>query len=281
MPDDDGGPLALVLSGGGSKGALQAGMYRALVELGLEPDLIVGASVGAVNGSFIAAGLGPEALAEGWRRLSRGDLLRFNWSVLWRGLRAESLFRQRPFRGFLEDTLPVRRFEELAVPLHVVSTHLTLGAPCTLGEGDLIEALLASASIPGLLPPVEVHGDATHVDGSLGDNLPVRVARRLGAGPVIAFGTHTCDECRLGRLGLTDVIGRAFGIAADCSLRRIADSLREDPDLLILQPALAERVYALDFSRSDWLVEQGYRLAKPALEEWLESRPALGRPSPR
>lgn len=262
-------PLALVLSGGGSKGALQAGMYRALVEADLEPDLVVGTSVGAVNGALIAAGIGPDALAAGWTRLSRGDLFRFNWSVLWRGLRAESLFGQPRFRRFLEARLPVRRFEELSVPLHVVSTHLSAGTACTLSEGDLLEALLASCAVPGLLPPVEMHGGAWHVDGSLGDNLPVRLARELGASRVVALGTRTCDRCDVASPGVTEVIGRAFGIAADCSLRRMADSLHDDPDLLLIQPDLAECVYTLDFSRSEWLVEEGYRYAAEAIDAWL------------
>lgn len=266
-------PLALVLGGGGSKGALQVGLYRALVELDLVPDLVVGASVGAINGAFIAAGLGPRALAEGWSRLSRGDLFGFNWSVLRRGLGASSLFTGRRLREFLEDHLPVRRFDELSIPLHVVTTHLSLGAACRISDGDLIEALLASTSIPGLLPPVELHDGVSHVDGSLGDNLPIRAARELGAGPVIAFAARTCDRCEPGPHGLVGVIGRAFGIAADCSLRRLDDSLREDPEVLLLRPELAEHVYALDFSGSASLVDEGYCHARAALETWLADRP--------
>lgn len=262
--------LALVLSGGGSKGALQVGMFRAACELGLRPDLVVGSSVGALNGAFIASGIGPRSLAAGWKQIQREDLFRFDWSLLWRGLAADALYRAGPFRRYLEANLPVHRFEQLDVPLHVVSTHLSLGTPCAWSDGDLVEAILASCSVPGLLPPVYAHGGVAHVDGSLGDNLPVARARELGAGRIVAMTARTCDRCEAGRYRIGDVLGRAFSIAADCTLRQRADELRDDPDLLLLQPDLGEQIYALDFSHSERLVRAGYEYALPVLREWME-----------
>lgn len=270
-PPASDGRLALVLTGGGSKGALQVGMYRAACELGLEPDLVVGVSVGALNGAFIAAGVGPRSLARGWEELEREDLFRFNWPLLWRGLSAEALFRSGPFRRFLEKSLPVDRFEELPTPLHVMSTHLSLGTACSWDEGDLAEAVLASCSVPGLLPPVYAHGGVAHVDGSLGDNLPVSRARALGADRIIAMTTRTCDRCEPRRLRIGDVLGRAFSIAADCTLRQQAEELHGAPDLLLLQPELGERIYALDFGHSERLVRAGYEYALPVLRQWLET----------
>lgn len=261
---------ALVLSGGGSKGALQAGLYRALCELEATPDVIVGSSVGALNGALIAAGVGPKTVARGWAELSRGDLFTLNWSLLWRGLGAPSVFSGDRFRAFLEQRLPVRRFEELDIPLHVVSTHLSLGRACRLSEGDLVEAVQASCSVPGLLPPVALHGGVRHVDGSLGDNLPVEVARDLGADRVIAMNCRTCDECEPGDVGLPEALGRAFSIAADCTLRQMSDRFRDDPSVLLLQPEIGEHVYALDFSHGGRLAEAGYEYALPRVRRWLE-----------
>lgn len=263
------GATALVLSGGGSKGALQAGLYRALCELGVRPDVIVGSSVGALNGALIAAGVGPETLARGWSKMDRDRLFGFNWSLLWRGLRAPSLFSGERFRRFLERTVPARRFDELSIPLHVVSTHLSLGRACRLSEGDLLEAVQASCSVPGLLPPVRLHGGVPHVDGSLGDNLPVTMARDLGAERVIAMNCRTCDACEPAEVGLPDALGRAFGIAADCTLRRMSDQFLADDSVLLLQPDIGEHIYALDFSRGGRLARAGYEYARPRLETWL------------
>lgn len=263
------GRLALVLGGGGSKGALQVGLYRALCELRVQPDLIVGASVGALNGALIAAGVGPRTVREGWTEMERSDLFRLNWSLLWRGLRAESLFSGSHFRNFLEDRLPADRFRDLPVPLHVVTTHLSLGSACTFNEGSLVEAILASCSVPGLLPPVQAHGGVAHVDGSLGNNLPISVARELGADRILAMSCRTCDRCGPTRFDLVEVMGRAFSIAADCARRRMTEDELGASDLLLLEPDLGERVYALDFSHGERLVRAGYEHTLPRVREWL------------
>ena len=263
--------LALVLGGGGSKGALQVGVYRAMRELGLMPDLIVGASVGAVNGAFIAAGLSPEALAAGWARVAREDLFSFNWRILWRGLAARSLFSPAPLRRLLEGRLPVRRFGELPTPLALVTTHLTAGEPCVWERGDLIEAILASTAIPGLLPPIEGHDGVLHIDGSLADNFPVEIARERGAARVVVVNARTCDRCRKDSVGLTDVLGHAFSIAADCKLRSMEGNGLSESDVLIIQPDLCEQIQALDFSQSRRLIEAGYEWSLPRLREWSTS----------
>lgn len=260
--------LALVLGGGGSKGALQVGLYRAMCEVGLRPELVVGASVGAVNGAFIAAGVGPRALARGWSGLARRDLFAYNWRVLWRGLRARGLFSAAPLRRLLSGGVPARRFDELQLPFAVVTTHLASGEPRVWDSGDLLEAVVASCSIPGLLPPVEGDDGALHVDGSLADNLPIELALRRGATHVVAMNCRTCDRCRRESPRLADVIGQAFSIAADCSLRRMADRFEDDGRVLLLQPDLGEYINALDFSHGERLVEAGYACALPRLEAW-------------
>lgn len=266
----DDGPLALVLSGGGSKGALQVGLYRALCELGVRPDLVVGVSVGAVNGALIAGGVGPRTLAEGWERTARSDLFGPNWSLLWRWRSAKGLFSGSHFRRFVEDRVPARTFGELEIPLHVVATHLTAGEACRLSDGDLREAIHASCAVPGLLPPVELHGGVPHVDGSLGDNLPTAMARELGAHRILAMNCRTCDRCEVSDPNLAQTLGRAFSIAADCTLRRMRERFRDDQDVLLLQPELGERIEALDFSQGSRLAEEGYRWALPRVRAWLE-----------
>lgn len=264
--------FALVLSGGGSKGALQAGLHRALCELGLTPELIVGTSVGALNGALIASGVGPKTMARGWGEIERGALFRFDWTLLWKGLSGEGLFSDRHFRRFLEERLPASRFEELRIPLLVVSTHLSMGSACLWDEGDLVTAVQASCAVPGLLPPVRAHGGVPHVDGSMGDNLPVRRAREAGIRRVVAMNCRTCDQCDPMGTSLPEVLGRAFGIAADCSVRVRAEEWRDDPDVLFLQPEMGERIYALDFSQSARLVQAGYEFALPRLESWVAAR---------
>lgn len=269
--------LALVLGGGGSKGALQAGLYLAMWRLGLRPDLVVGASVGAVNGAFIASGARPRALARAWRELSRDDLFSYNWQLLWKGLSAPSLFSAARLRRDLRDRLPVRSFSELEVPLALVTTHLGAGEACVWERGDLVEGVLASSSIPGLLPPVRGHDGVLHVDGSLADNMPIELAFQRGATHVVAMNCRTCDRCERRSVRLSDVIGQAFSIAADCKLRQMAESYAERPEVLLIVPELGEHINALDFSHGARLVEAGYRCSLGPLREWAAARGWPGR----
>ncbi len=149
---------ALVLCGGGSRGAVEVGLYRALVELEIPIDFVVGTSVGAINGAAIAAGVPPDALAGLWKDLRRRDLFRLNRELFWKLLWADSLYDHRPLRRFLERFLPAKRFEELRVPLIVTGTDFGTGQPVYWREGNLLDAILASVAMPGLFRPQVVRG---------------------------------------------------------------------------------------------------------------------------
>ncbi|MDT8437087.1 MAG: patatin-like phospholipase family protein [Gemmatimonadota bacterium] len=271
-PGEGGSRLALVLGGGGSKGALQAGLYRAMHEVGIRPDLVVGTSVGALNGAFVAAGRDPDEMARGWAALTRSDLFGFNWRILVRGLAETSLFSPARLQALLDDRLPVRSFEDLPIPLHIVTTHMGLGEACVWSKGDVPRAVVASCAIPGILPPVFAHGGVPHIDGSLSDNIPIDTAFAKGATEVIAMNCRTCARCQPTVDGLASVLGAAFGIAADCKLRAMEEKYGADPSVLLLQPDLGEQIHALDFSHGPRLVREGYEYSLPRLRAWWEAR---------
>ncbi len=261
--------LALVLGGGGSKGALQVGLYKAMWELGVRPDLIVGTSVGALNGAFIAAEVDPATLATGWSKLSGHRLFGLNWQLLWRGPYASSVFSSSRLLRFLREHLPVTRFEDLRIPLSLITTHLGSGEACVWERGSLPRAVVASCSVPGILPPVKGHDGIPHVDGSLADNLPIDIALGLGATHAIAMNCRTCDRCTPWTGNLVGVVGAAFSVAADCKLRLMADQYSNAPNILLLQPEIGELIRALDFSHGRRLVEAGYEYSLPRLKERL------------
>lgn len=264
------GGTALVLCGGGSKGAIEVGFYRALGELGIRPDLVVGSSVGAVNGAFIAAGVPVDAMVRHWTTLRRRDLLAFNWSLLWKGLAADSLYTFGRFRRYLESRLPVLRFEELRVPLLIVTTELQAGKPYLWDEGDLVDAILASCAIPGIFPPVRGPGGRLLVDGGLVNNLPTDVAVARGGRVVLGILCRCCTQSQRPTHGLSRLLGQAFGIALECITRRGLYAGRRDAEVFILESDLGLDVEALDFSHSAELIESAYRFSLPRLAAWLE-----------
>src|SRR6516162_8162066 len=149
---------ALVLGGGGSRGAVGVGLYRALAELGIRIDLIVSSSIGAVNGALIAGGMHPKELEDGWRAIRTKDVVGSRWQFLRLFTGAPSAFSNRSLRNLLQRMLPVRSFSELRIPLAIVTTDLETGETIVLTEGDLIDAILASTALPGLFPPIAWRG---------------------------------------------------------------------------------------------------------------------------
>jgi NTE family protein len=175
---------AFVLGGGGVLGAVEVGMLRALLEAGIRPDVVVGTSVGALNGAFFAADPTPTAVArlgELWQELSGGDV--FGGSVISRARTAlrtgTSLHSAEPLRALLNRHLPAT-FEDLAVPFSCVAASIERAAERWFDSGPLTEAVLASCAVPGLFPPARI-GDEHYLDGGLVHSIPVGRAVQLGA----------------------------------------------------------------------------------------------------
>ncbi len=197
-PPSGRGGTAFVLGGGGVLGAAEVGMLQALLERGVRPDLVVGTSVGAINGAFVAADPSPasvDRLRAVWEDLAASGVL--GGSVL---SRVGTLVRTRthvhprePLRELLAAHLPVRTFAELPVPFQCVAASIERAAERWFAEGDLLDAVLASCAVPGLLPPVEIDGEH-HLDGGLVHSIPVGRAVALGAGTVYVLHVGRIDR---------------------------------------------------------------------------------------
>lgn len=185
-------PLAFVLSGGAASGATQVGMLAALRDAHVVPDLIVGTSVGAINGVMTAAlpDAGADHLAEVWGRIDRDEILgSSSLRCLPRLVRTRRhLFPPDALRGLIRRNVPVRCFDALAVPFVAVATEVTKGTPAALASGNLEDALLASAAIPGVFPRVQIDG-AWYFDGGVTANVPVAQAVELGARSVLVLNS--------------------------------------------------------------------------------------------
>jgi NTE family protein len=177
--------VAFVLGGGGVLGANEVGMLQALAEAGVRPDLVVGTSVGALNGVFVAAHADLDAavprLVAVWRDGVAAEA--FGGSLFGRvrtlARSGTHLHANQPLRRLLED-LPVQRIEDLALPFQCVAASIERAAAHWFTSGPIVPAVLASAAVPGLLPPVRV-GDEHFLDGGLVHSIPIGRALELGA----------------------------------------------------------------------------------------------------
>jgi NTE family protein len=177
--------LAFVLGGGGVLGAHEAGMLRALAERDVKPDLVLGTSIGAVNGAFYAADPTPsgvERLIELWRdtnwsERSAGATVRRLGTLARSGTHLQSL---NEMRARLVELLPVERVEDLPVPFQCVAASIERAAEHWFATGSLADVVLASCAVPGILPPVPIDGEH-FIDGGIVNSIPVSRAVMLGA----------------------------------------------------------------------------------------------------
>jgi NTE family protein len=175
--------IAFVLGGGGVLGAHEVGMLQALAEAGIRPDVIVGTSVGAINGVFAAAyPKGVQKLADLWR--TGGVVSVFDGSLASRvGTFLRSGTHVQSNNGLAEllgELLPVQRIEDLEIPFECVAASIERATAHWFCEGPIVPAVLASSAVPGLLPPVEIDGEH-YLDGGLVHSIPVGRAVTLGA----------------------------------------------------------------------------------------------------
>lgn len=260
-----------MLSGGASLGAIQAGMLEALYERGILPDLILGSSVGAVNGCFIASRPASvptaRALGDLWRGLRRSTIFPLNPATGLLGFLGyrDSLLLDRGLKRTVRLHLRFERLEDAPIPLHVTATDVLTGEAVRLASGDALEAMVASAAIPGVLPAVDWHGRGL-VDGGVADNTPLTHAAQLGAATIYVLSTGTA-------CALTEPPRGALAMAVQAITvlirRRLVDEIERytgTARLVVLPPPCPQPVQPLDFTRAEELIVRAREAARVHLD---------------
>ncbi len=170
--------ICLALGGGGARGLAHIGVLYALEKAGFRIRAVAGTSMGGIIGALYAAGYSPPELVHWADASTRRDLFRARPS-------GSGLIGLDRIEKLLHETLRDRTFEDLNVPCAVTATDLNSGEEIVLREGRLVDAVLATIALPGVFPP-KIMGDTRLVDGGIVDPVPVRPARSLFPGPVVA-----------------------------------------------------------------------------------------------
>ena len=272
--------VAFVLSGGASLGAIQVGMLRALYERDIRPDLIVGTSAGALNGAFVASR--PQTvetadeLADVWRSLRRGHVFPLNLVTGLLGFLGarDHLVPASGLQRLIERHTEFERIEDLPIPLHVVAVDVITGEELRLSRGPLLDAVLGSAAIPGVLAPVE-WADVTLMDGGVANNTPISHAVELGAQRIYVLPTgHACalEESPRGALAL------ALHAISLLTQRRLIDDVeehRKHAQLVVLPPPCPLHIQPIDFNHADALIERALTDARKFLDSGGADRPPI------
>ena len=263
---------AYVLSGGASHGSIQVGMAIALEERGIAPDLIVGTSVGAINGAWLAGGRPAVGLAELWHGLERADLFPLHLLLGLRAFagRSTHFVPDAALRSTLSRHLPFDMIEDASTPLIVVAADALSGEEVLLTSGNAVDAVTASASLPAIYPPARVNVGGRErllVDGAIVNNIAITTAVDAGATDVWVLSTgYSCD--------LTEPPDTALAAALHAvSLmvqRRFALEMAAntyDVPIHLIPPPCPVLVSPIDFSQSAELIER----AAETTRTWLDA----------
>jgi len=263
---------AFVLSGGGSLGAVQVGMLQALADRGIEPDLLVGTSVGALNAAYVGShGVGPVVIEE--------------LATIWRGLRRRAVFPMQParlaaaavgkvpslcpdgaLRRLVTTHLRQRRLEDMTVPVHMIATDVASGREVLLSTGDAVDAVMASAAIPAVFPSVHIDG-LDLVDGGIADNAAISQALSLGADVVYVLPTgYACALEEPPSTALSSAL-QALTLLIEQRLILEVDHYGEQADIRVLPPLCPLSVSSTDFRYGGALIDQ----ARATTGRWLDA----------
>jgi NTE family protein len=262
---------AFVLSGGASLGALQVGMLQALYERGIAPDLLVGTSAGALNAAFVASRLQTAATAKQlgriWRSLLREDIFPIRMSALVGGIcgRRDHLVPDRGLRQLIRRYVEFDDLADAAIPLHLVTFDLTEGRELRLSDGPAVDAVAASASIPGVFPPVPM-AERRLVDGGVVNNTPISHAVELGAERIYVLPTQD-PRGRLSRVpkGALDAAINGLGMLIDSRLKTDIARYSQETELIVLPAPNTAGVQPTSFEHSSRLMSEALVAARTLL----------------
>src|SRR6266851_1825735 len=278
---------AFVLAGGAALGAMQAGMVHALYERGIAPDLLIGTSAGALNAAFLASRPATVATAEKlaavWRGLRRSDILPLRPATLLSALagRRDHLIPHQALRRLAARHLQFERLEQAAIPLHLVAFDLLTGTEVRLSDGPSVDAVLAAAAIPGVLPPVRWRGRLL-ADGGIAGNTPVSHAVALGAQRIYVLPTANPGDRGLPRPPRAALAAAVHAVTVLTNARLHGDLARyaQSAELIVLPAANPGHIPPTDFGHVGQLITQALAAARTALTV-RSARPADGGHSPR
>src|SRR5271168_2636601 len=266
---------AFVFAGGGSLGAIQVGMLRELMHHGIDPDFVVGSSVGALNAAYFAGApnaAGVDRLERIWCGLRRHDIFPVTLRSLLRFVGGQDhLIDPSNLRMLIKRHIPFLNLEDACIPAHVIATNLGGAAVC-LSSGPAIDRILASAAIPAAFPSVRIDNQYL-IDGAIGSNTAILTAAKLGATRIVVLPTgFACDLHEPPRGAIARILHAITLLIANQIVRDLKE-LAGKVDISIVPSLCPLDVSPYDFSSAGQLIER----AADNTRKWIEGG-GLSRP---
>ena len=242
---------ALVLSGGSARGLAHVGVMKVLRREGFQFDCVVGTSIGALSAAAYALDIPLDSLERFALKTGAGDLIDLTISRM-------GLTEGNKLEAVICTVVANKTFDDVKVPLAITAVDIETGEGIYFTKGDLVKAIKASCSLPGIFKPVEYQNRLLS-DGGLRQHLPVDIARKMGADCIVAVDVGFC--VRKGRItNMLGVIMQSIQIMGE-EMSRFQSGKAD----ILIAPKLGETVDQLAFNRAPFIIEQGRQAAEEAL----------------
>ena len=259
---------AFVLAGGGSLGAVQVGMLKALAEESVSADMVVGSSVGSINGAYYAARPDRDGVAELerlWVTTKRSDIFPFGFRTLTRVIaKRDFLLSGDGLISLIERNLPYSKIENARIALHIVTTDFLSGEVVVHSSGPAARAIAASCAIPAAFPTMEING--RHLaDGGLASNTPVKIAVQRGARRLIVLPTGYSCALRKPPQGAIASALHGISLLTTGQIVNELEVISEEIEYHVVPSLCPVTTSAYDFSQTRILIER----AAIQTRQWL------------
>ena len=260
--EGDRSKTAFIFAGGGSFGAIHVGMLHSLASHGITADMVVGSSVGALNGAYYAGDPtteGIQRLDAIWRGLRRNDVFPLTWRTMTRFLyRRDFLITSDALRQLVDQNLTYRNLEDAKIPVHIVATDILSGDTVVLSKGSAAQAIIASAAVPAAFAPVHFN-DLYLADGAVSSDTPVTVAVARGARRLIVLPTGYACALEKPPVGAVANALHALTLLISRQLMNELQGLDHSIDYFVVPPLCPLIGSPYDFSQTSELIERATR----------------------
>ncbi|MDO8642404.1 MAG: patatin-like phospholipase family protein [Candidatus Woesearchaeota archaeon] len=259
--------LALILPGGGARGAIEVGGLKTLWRYNLIPDVIIGSSVGSITSAAIASGRTPGEVEKIWLTFSKDMLLPMNYRIFWELKKTKSLARTVNLKKVLNYSVKSDYFEECKIPLYIIVTRLSDGEGVYFNKGPIRDAVLASMAVPPHYPP-HLIDNIKYVDGSISGVNGIKKAVELGCDAILILNCYNTSK-RYDFDGILDVTSHSLDLMFNKNMLReidlCASPFGNTQIFLVRVPDL--NIDTVDFSKTRELIQLGEEKTEELLRQ--------------
>ncbi len=254
--------IGLVLGGGGARGLAHLGVLKVLMRENIKFDLVVGTSIGALAGALFVLDVDLLELEEEILKTKKTEILKDFVDL---GNPKSSVIKGRKIFNYIKTKTKNSNFKDAKIPLKIITTNLGNGREVIFDKGSVTKAVMASITVPGIFPPVEI-GGSYYIDGGVVNPTPVDIAKKSGMDKIIAVDLMTTKNIKFDRKpGMINTLMQSYEIIRT---QAIEEKFREQiDDLVIIKPRLRSLTDSFKFHDAQKFIRAGERAAEEKIGE--------------